>query len=59
MPLDSMDMESPWRIINKLSKNLIDLNKGGGEGSSSQKKFFRVPPKKNKNIPPTNKTTPS
>jgi hypothetical protein len=41
---DSMDMESIQRIINKLSNNLIDLKKGGGEGYSSQKKFFSTPP---------------
>ena len=59
MPSDSMDMESLHWIIKKLSNDLIDLNKGGEEGSSSQKQIFRFPPKKDKNTPPTNKTTPS
>jgi hypothetical protein len=58
-PYDSMDMESLQRIIKKLSNDLVDLKKGGGEGSSSQKKLFRFPSKKDKNMPPTNKTTPS
>jgi hypothetical protein len=44
-PSDSMNMESLQRIIKKLSNDLIDLKKGGGEGSSIQKKFFRFPPK--------------
>jgi hypothetical protein len=56
---DSMDMEALQRIVKKLSNELIDLKKSGGEGSSSQKKFFRFPPKKDKNTPPTNKTNPS
>jgi len=53
-----MDMESLHSIIKKLSNDLIDLKKGSGEGSSSQKKIFRFPPKKYKITPPTNKTTP-
>jgi hypothetical protein len=58
-PSDSMDMESLQRIIKKLSNDLVDLKRGSGEGSSNQKKFFKFPPKKDKNTPPTNKTTPS
>jgi hypothetical protein len=58
-PYDSMDMESLHRIIKKLCNDLVDLKKGGGEGSSSQKKFFKFLPKKDKKTPPTNKTTPS
>jgi hypothetical protein len=54
-----MDMESLQRIVKKLSNEMIDLKKSGGEGSSSQKNFFRFPPKKDKNTPPTNKTNPS
>jgi hypothetical protein len=57
-PCDSMDMESLQRIIKNLSNDLVDLKKGSGEGYSSQKKFFRFPPR-NKKLPPTNKTTPS
>jgi hypothetical protein len=45
-PSNSMDMESLHRIIKKLSNDLIDLKKGGGEGSSRKKKFFRFPHKK-------------
>ena len=56
---DSMDMESLQSIINNLSNDLVDPKKGSGEGSSSQKKLFRFPLKKYKNMPPTNKTTPS
>jgi len=58
-PSDSMDIESLQRIILKLSNDLIDLKKCGGEGYSSQKKLFRFPPKKYKNMPPTNITTSS
>jgi hypothetical protein len=59
MPSDSMNMESLQWIIKKLSNDLIDLKKGGGEGSSSQKKFLRFPPNKDKISLPTNKITPS
>jgi hypothetical protein len=48
---DPMDMEALQRIIKKLSNDLIDLKKSSGEGSSNPKKFFRFPPKKDKNSP--------
>jgi hypothetical protein len=49
-----MDMEALQRIVKKLSNELIDLKKSGGEGYYIQKNFFRFPPKKDKNTPPTN-----
>jgi hypothetical protein len=58
-PSDSMDMESLQRIIKNLSNDLVDLKRGNGEGSSNQKRFFKFPPKKDSNTPPTNKASPS
>jgi hypothetical protein len=49
-----MDMEALQRIVKKLSNELIDLKKSSGEGYYIQKNFFRFPPKKDKNTPPTN-----
>jgi hypothetical protein len=43
---DSMEMDTLQRIVKKLSNELIDLKKSGGEGYSSQKKLFRFPPNK-------------
>jgi hypothetical protein len=54
---DSMDMEALQRIVKKLSNELIYLKKSGGEGSSSQNKFFRFLPRKIKILPQPIKPT--
>jgi hypothetical protein len=58
-PYDSIDTESLQRIVNKLSNDMIDLKKVVEKDPLTRKKKKRFPPKKDKNMPPTNKTTPS
>jgi hypothetical protein len=48
---DSMDMESLQRIVKKLSNELIDLKKNGGEGSSNSKNFLDFLPRNIRVLP--------
>jgi hypothetical protein len=55
----SMDMEYLQIIIKNLSNHLVDLKRGNGDVYSNHKCFFKFPPKKHSNTPPTNKSSSS